>query len=249
MRKRTLALAFGVAGAILCAAPALAQQAPNNPASEPSPVRQKITIGYLRRAENRSALSRLQLPAADDGEAGAQIGVDDDAATGEFLGQDFQLVTRKLKPGEAAESAFAELAGQGVKFILADLPAEALIKAADIPEAARTLIFNVGATDDLLREEFCRGNVVHVAPSRAMLADGLAQYLVWKQWRKWFLVLGSHPSDKFWAEALKRSAARFGAKIVEERIFEDTRRRAALRLRRDPDPEADPGLHAERAGL
>ncbi len=55
-----------------------------------------------------------------------------------------------------------------------------------------------------------------------MLADGLAQYLIWKQWRKWFLVLGSHPADRFWADALRRSAARFGAKIVEEREYKDT---------------------------
>ncbi len=108
-----------------------------------------------------------------------------------------------------------------LKFILADLPAEALIEVADSPLAARTLIFNIGASDDVLREEKCRGNVVHVAPTRSMLADGLAQYLVWKQWRKWFLVLGSHPEDRLWAEALKHSATRFGAKIVEERVYED----------------------------
>ena len=182
---------------------------------------QKVTIGYLRRAENRPALSRLQTPAANDGEAGARIGVDDDAVTGEFLNQDFELVAKRLKPGENAASGFAELAGKGIKFILADLPAEALIEVADSPLAARTLIFNLGASDDVLREEKCRGNVVHVAPTRSMLADGLAQYLVWKQWRKWFLVLGSHPEDRLWAEALKHSATRFGAKIVEERVYED----------------------------
>jgi ABC transporter substrate binding protein (PQQ-dependent alcohol dehydrogenase system) len=194
-----------------------AQQA-ENPEDAP---RQKIVIGYLRRAENRPALSRLQLPAPNDGEAGAQIGVDDDAATGEFLNQDFELASRRLKLGEPAASAFADLAGKGVAFIVADLPAEALIEVADSPLAVRALIFNIGASDDSLREEKCRGNVVHIAPTRSMLADGLAQYLVWKQWRKWFLVPGSHPEDRLWAEALKRSAARFGAKIVEERVYED----------------------------
>jgi ABC transporter substrate binding protein (PQQ-dependent alcohol dehydrogenase system) len=208
-----------MAGALFCAAPAKAQQAQGQDA-EAQP-RQKIAIGYLRRAENRPALSRLQTPAANDGEAGAQIGVDDDAVTGEFLNQDFELVAKKLKPGEDAASGFAELAGKGIKFIVADLPAEALIEVADSPLAVRTLIFNIGASDDILREEKCRGNVVHVAPTRSMLADGLAQYLIWKQWRKWFLVLGSHPEDRLWAEALKHSATRFGAKIVEERIFED----------------------------
>ncbi len=47
------------------------------------------------------------------------------------------------------------------------------------------LLFNVGATDDILREEECRINVFHTAPTRTMLADGLAQYLIWKQWRRW----------------------------------------------------------------
>ncbi len=211
-------LSCWLACALSCAAPARAQSPA--PVAEPA-AEQKIVIGYLRRAEKGTAVSRLQLPAENDGEAGAQIGVDDDAATGEFLGQNFSLVPRKLKPGEDSAKALAELAGQGIHFILADLPAEALLKAADSPDAAKALIFNIGAPDDILREESCRANVVHVAPTRSMLADALAQYLVWKQWRKWFLVRGSHPQDILWAEALKRSALRFGGKIVEERIYED----------------------------
>jgi ABC transporter substrate binding protein (PQQ-dependent alcohol dehydrogenase system) len=202
---------------LFCAAPPRARA--EEPVAEAP--EQKIVIGYLRRAENRTAVSRLQLPAENDGEAGAQIGVDDDSVTGEFLGQSFSLVAKRLKPGEEAATALAALAGQGIKYIVADLPADALVKAADSPAAAATLIFNIGAPDDVLREESCRGNVVHVAPARSMLADALAQYLIWKQWRKWFLVVGSHPEDRLWAEALKRSATRFGGKIVEERVFED----------------------------
>ncbi|MGO9390116.1 ABC transporter substrate-binding protein [Rhodoblastus sp.] len=206
-----------MACALSCAAPAHAQSP--SPAAEQA--EQKIVIGYLRRAEKPTAVSRIQLPAENDGEAGAQIGVDDDAVTGEFLGQNFSLVARKLKPGEDSAKALAELTRQGIQYILADLPPEALLKAADSPDAARALIFNIGAPDDYLREESCRANVVHVAPTRSMLADALAQYLIWKQWRKWFLVRGSHPQDILWAEALKRSAARFGGRIVEERVYED----------------------------
>ena len=55
-----------------------------------------------------------------------------------------------------------------------------------------------------------------------MLTDGLAQYLIWKQWRRWFLVVGSHPEDQLLADAYRRSAKKFGAKIVEERVYEDT---------------------------
>src|SRR5258708_31697394 len=36
------------------------------------------------------------------------------------------------------------------------------------------------------------------------------------------MVVGSHDEDGLFAEALRRSAARFGAKIVQERVFEDT---------------------------
>ena len=58
-----------------------------------------------------------------------------------------------------------------------------------------------------------------LAPTRTMLADALGQYLAWKRWMNWFLVIGPQPEDKLFAEALKRSAKRFGAKIVEEREF------------------------------
>jgi ABC transporter substrate binding protein (PQQ-dependent alcohol dehydrogenase system) len=207
--------------ALLSFVPAAAQPVQDVSGAEAAPAMQSILIGYLRRAETATAVSRLQTPAENNGEAGALAGIDDDNVTGEFLGQSFKLVSRRLKPGEEAASALGELAAQGVKFVIADVPAGALVAAADSPAAAHLLIFNIGAPDDILREEFCRANVVHVAPTRSMLADALAQYLVWKQWRKWFLVVGSHPEDRLWADALKRAGSRFGAKLVEERLFED----------------------------
>jgi ABC transporter substrate binding protein (PQQ-dependent alcohol dehydrogenase system) len=36
------------------------------------------------------------------------------------------------------------------------------------------------------------------------------------------LVIGSHEEDKLYAQALRRAAMRFGATIVQERVFEDT---------------------------
>jgi ABC transporter substrate binding protein (PQQ-dependent alcohol dehydrogenase system) len=52
-----------------------------------------------------------------------------------------------------------------------------------------------------------------------MKTDALAQYMVWKRWTRWFLVRGSLPGDIAYAEAVKRSAKKFGAKIVEEREY------------------------------
>ena len=181
-----------------------------------------IKIGYLAREDIRPTLSLVDLPTKDDGVAGARLAIEDNNTTGRFLGQRFSLEEVRLKEGQDAAAAATALADQQVAFIVADLPADALLKAADATRNRGTVFFNSGATDDSLREENCRSNVIHIAPTRSMLADGLAQYLVWKQWKRWFLVLGSHPQDKLYADAIRRAATRFGAKIVQERVFEDT---------------------------
>ena len=98
--------------------------------------------------------------------------------------------------------------------------------------------------DDRLREQDCRANVIHTAPTRSMLADGLAQYLVWKQWRKWLLVVGSHDDDKLFADALRRAAKRFGATHRPGESVRGHRRRAPHRQRRHPDPEPNSAVHA-----
>jgi hypothetical protein len=58
-----------------------------------------------------------------------------------------------------------------------------------------------------------RANVIHVAPTRSMLADGLAQYLVWKQWKRWLLVVDSHDRDK-----LDRSRVQQHGAVVAQRV-------------------------------
>ena len=115
-----------------------------------------------------------------------------------------------------------QLARRGISLFIADLPADTLLKVADAGREHGLIFFNAGASDDRLRQEDCRANVIHIAPSRFMLADALAQYLVWKRWRRWLLVVGSHDPDKLYAAAMRRAAGRFGAKIIQERVFEDT---------------------------
>jgi ABC transporter substrate binding protein (PQQ-dependent alcohol dehydrogenase system) len=181
----------------------------------------EIGIGYLGQAGVKSKLSLVEQPADNDGIAGARLAIEDNNTTGKFLNQRFLLQEVRLGEGDDAAKAATELAGRN-GFIIADLPADALLKAADAVRDRGTLLFNAGSTDERLREQDCRANVIHVAPTRAMLADALAQYLVWKQWKRWLLVVGSHDQDKLYAEALRRAAARFGAKIVQERVFEDT---------------------------
>jgi ABC transporter substrate binding protein (PQQ-dependent alcohol dehydrogenase system) len=182
----------------------------------------EIKLGYLRRTEPKTRLSLIDIPPDNNGVAGAQLALDDNNTTGKFLNQRFSLEEVRLGDNDDAAAAALALAGRGVSLVIADLPADALLKAADAGRSRDLVFFNVGALDDRLREEDCRANVVHTAPTRSMLADALAQYLVWKQWRRWFLVVGSHPEDKLYADALRRAAKRFGARIVQEKVFEDT---------------------------
>ncbi|MBR1120553.1 ABC transporter substrate-binding protein [Bradyrhizobium lablabi] len=181
----------------------------------------EIGIGYLGQAGLKSTLSLIEQPAENNGIAGARLAIEDNNTTGRFLNQRFALEEVRLKEGEEVAKAATELASRN-GFIIADLPADALLKAADALRDRGTVLFNAGSIDERLREQDCRANVIHVAPTRAMLADALAQYLVWKQWKRWLLVVGSHDRDKLYAEALRRAATRFGAKIVQERVFEDT---------------------------
>ena len=181
----------------------------------------EISIGYLGHAGVRSTLSLVQQPADNDGIAGAHLAIEDNNTTGKFLNQHFTLQEVRLKEGEDVAQAASALA-ENNGFIIADLPPDALLKAADALRDRGTVLLNAGAIDDSLREQDCRANIIHVAPTRSMLADALAQYLVWKQWKRWFLVVGSHDKDKLFADALRRAATRFGGKIVQEKTFEDT---------------------------
>ena len=181
-----------------------------------------VKAGFIRAPHVQETLSILDIPAADDGIAGAKLAAEDNNTTGRFLGQTYTIEDVRLQPGDDPAAALNGLLQHGVSFVLADLPAAALLTLAEAAKDKGILIFNTSAPEDSLREENCRANVFHVAPSYSMLADGLAQYLVWKQWKRWLLFKGSHPQDDLYAEALARSAKKFGAKIVEERIYEDT---------------------------
>ena len=181
-----------------------------------------VKIGYLGRADRTETISLVEMPAANDGIAGAELAIEDNNTTGKFLNQSFSVKDVRLKQQDDPAATAMELANRNISLFITDLPADMLLKAADAGRAHGLIFFNAGAIDDSLRQDDCRANVIHTAPSRAMLADGLAQYLVWKHWTRWLLVVGSHEKDNLYADALRRSAAKFGAKIVQERVFRDT---------------------------
>jgi ABC transporter substrate binding protein (PQQ-dependent alcohol dehydrogenase system) len=214
----TLSVLFGFFLLFVNVSDGPAQEAATNKPAKPAV---ETRIGYLRAYEPQLALSVLDIPPRDEGVAGANVAINDNNTTGKFLGQSFALDVTEAKFDADVVPVFKEMLARGDRFILADISAKQLLSIADLARESGVLLFNVGATDDSLREDQCRSNVFHTAPTRSMLADGLAQYLVWKQWRKWVLLHGSHERDKLYADAIRRAATRFGATIVEERLYED----------------------------
>src|ERR1700674_5263657 len=105
-------------------------------------------IGYLRRMEPRTSLSLIQIPPENNGVAGARLAIDDNNTTGKFLNQQFSLDDVRLDEGDDPAAATNALAERGVALVIADLPADSLLKAADSERSRDLLFFNVGAIDD-----------------------------------------------------------------------------------------------------
>ncbi len=209
---------FGRRTLVATAMGATFAEMPRAARSDPATVR----IGYLRWLEPRPTISLLDKPPPDDGLAGARLAMNDNNTTGRFINQQFELSDAPVRADDDPAIILAGLAEHGIMLVLSDLPADRLVALAEAGRAREITLFNIGAPDDALRQEQCRDNVIHVAPSRSMLADALAQYLVWKKWTRWVLIYGSHPEDALLANAYRRAAQRFGARIVKEREFQDT---------------------------
>lgn len=175
-----------------------------------------LKVGFIGQHRALSSpLGPLDQIAEDEGLQGARLGIAENNTTGRFLGQQFQLVERRVSSKESPAEASRQLAAEGVRLVVADLDAATLLSAVDAVRTPGGMLFlNSRAPDDSLRGEDCRANLLHTMPSRAMLADGLAQYLVWKRWSRWFLLTGPHAGDQSLATALRRAATRFGAEIT-----------------------------------
>jgi len=220
----TLVLGFAVLEAAHPPAARAQDQTPP-PAAQPTAPAAKADVKTIQiilareLIDHPPPLSLLDIPPLDDGIAGAKLAILDNNTTGRFVGQDFKLEVVENPKSADLVAEIEKRVAAGAGFIVADVSPKTLLALSDAVKSKDVVIFNAGATDDRLREEDCRTNVKHTAPTRSMLADGLTQYMAWKQWRRLLMVVGPQPEDEAYAEAFRRSAKRFGLKIVEERKF------------------------------
>jgi ABC transporter substrate binding protein (PQQ-dependent alcohol dehydrogenase system) len=179
---------------------------------------QTVQIGWLSQAVKRTLpLSYLDQPPQDEGIQGARLGITDNETTGHFTGQSF-ILTEAIVPEDGDVAAgLRELAAKGIRLVVTDLAASELLSVAGTPEAAGITFLDAGSADDRLRGENCRANILHLLPSRAILADALVQYLVAKRWQNLLLVVGHGEGDREFAGDIRHAAQKFQARIVQEK--------------------------------
>ena len=189
----------------------------------------EINIQYIKQlVDAPPTLSNLDPIPEDLGTHGAELGLQDNATTGRFLGQSYSLtVTEVDVGGDFAEAVRSALSSSDL--LVLDAPQEQVLMAADMPETAGALLFNTRAADVALRSDACRANLLHTLPSYAMKADALMQFFVQRRWEDIALIAGEHPDDQAWADTLENSARKFGLKFGARKtwVFDADMRRNA----------------------
>jgi hypothetical protein len=165
----------------------------------PAPAAEKplFSILYLSRAEDpayqhqRSYAGlalRDKVPPVD----GARAALRESRVRGRALGMRFELEELELAPSEIpGADAVAAVRAAGPRAVLLDLPLDGLeAVVAALGGRDDLILFNIRHPDDRLRAQGCAPVLLHTLPSRAMLADALAQYLAVRNWRRVLMLAG-----------------------------------------------------------
>ncbi|MBR9884629.1 MAG: ABC transporter substrate-binding protein [Oceanospirillales bacterium] len=197
----------------------------------PPPV--NVDIAYIGQIVDQGPVLSNLIPEPDDaGAQGATLAIKDSNTTGRFLNQHYTLHESSGEDAKLLTESAKELYGKGIRLFILNTPADTLAQLRDaLP--MDSLLINAGSRDDALRTTQCLPGMLHTIPSRAMLADALAQWLIMRRWSRWMLIDGNTADDEAFAAAIKRAAKRFGGKVVEEKHWSfdtDLRRTAQQEL-------------------
>jgi ABC transporter substrate binding protein (PQQ-dependent alcohol dehydrogenase system) len=188
----------------------------------------QVRIGYLAYIPDTGPILSNVIPEPKDaGLRGAELAIVDSNSTGRFLKHSYSLTSAIADSPEALLEQAKAQHDDGLRLFVVNAPVDTLRQlSAAMPDS---LLFNAGSADDSLRSTSCLHNVLHTLPSRAMLADALAQFLTVRRWKRWLLIVGQTPEDQAYASALRRAAKRFGHSIVAEKAFtfDNDQRRSA----------------------
>ena len=160
----------------------------------------------------RAYLGHPTGPAAD----GVQVALKEARLELESAGASLAVETVVVGSAADAKAAAQKAEKAGAAALLADLPADWLLVAAD---AVKLPVLNLSAADDRLRQQDCRPRLLHVAPSERMRADALAQTLVSRKWSSVLLLTGPSAEDAQRGAAAQAAIRRYGLKLAGAKPF------------------------------
>lgn len=179
-----------------------------------------IDITYLKlHQQHAPALSNIIKMASDSGYQGARLAIDDSNTTGKFLQQHFTLTSFEFTKQQNLLARLKEEFNSGKAIFILDAPLPVLNEINLWAQNKNILLFNISEFSNELRNSQCLNTLLHTAPSNAMKSDALAQWLLYRRLNKVLLIRGEKPADIALAKSFKRSAKRYGLKIITEKIW------------------------------
>jgi ABC transporter substrate binding protein (PQQ-dependent alcohol dehydrogenase system) len=187
-----------------------------------------VTIGYLDMVEDiryddwgihpvdiRSATAIMDRRAY----SGAVLGLEELKALKRVTKAQFAMERISGKDVEDLVAGIDRLLEAGSAYFLIDAPSDVVAEVAARTRDHGIALFNTTATDDALRNDFCQPHLIHMAASRAMKTDALAQYLIARKWHEILVLRGPLTEDKAMVAAFEQSAEVIGLEITDIRDF------------------------------
>lgn len=193
-----------------------------------------INILYLEeQIKKPPTLSNVIEEPKDSALKGIELSIKDSNRNAKFLNQKFILEKEISYNHEDLINKLNQWANKNNTFVILNVQTKLLNKLLKQEKAKNVIFINATNNSTQLRMTSCNKNLLHTAPSDAMLSDALIQFLVKRNLKNWLLIKGTNQKDLEIAESLKNSAKKFGGNIVEEKTWKlnaDIRRRAQLEI-------------------
>ena len=190
----------------------------------------KTNILYLeQKVKKPPVLSNVIEDPKDLGLQGARMAIKDSNKSARFLNQHFELVEKISYDKKELSEAFEAFIKNNNSYVILNVEDDLLKELLKNPLSKQVLFINASSENTDLRKIYCQENLLHTSASNAMLYDGLIQFLVKRNFKDIFLVSGKDKKDLEITKDIKRAVKKFGAKIIEEKTWEnnsDIRRKA-----------------------
>jgi ABC transporter substrate binding protein (PQQ-dependent alcohol dehydrogenase system) len=221
IRRAVLALLLAIAGATAATGKVQLPAASTTPGGAGPP--RALTIGWLGLTDDPRhapvyAYTRTELRPGVDPYEGAAMALADEEALAGASGIAPSLERREAGDAAGLVAALTEMAGDGERFVLVDLPGPLLAEVATDGAALPLTLINISAPENALRET-CAKNLLHAAASDRMLTDALAQLLRARDWTRVLILEGATARDEAFAQSFADSAARLRIAIADRRTF------------------------------